>query len=68
MTDKYFVIVQGLRGPEPQVWHDMQTKGEGKEKPVLWKKKLEPNQHRLDLKKLGELFADEFSRLSGGNS
>lgn len=32
---KYFVYVNGLHGPEGQIWYDKQTDGNGKAKPTL---------------------------------
>lgn len=32
---KYFVWVDGVAGPEPQLWAEMLTDGSGKNKPYL---------------------------------
>jgi hypothetical protein len=47
--DKYFVYIKGLKGPQAQLWNDKQTDGNGKEKSVLFIKKLEPYEYNLSL-------------------
>ena len=37
----YFVWINGLCGPEPQIWRNDITDGVGKNKPTLFKIKLE---------------------------
>lgn len=35
-----FVWIQGVNGPAPQIWHEDQKTGEGKEKPCLQSYKI----------------------------
>ena len=45
----YFVWINGLRGPVPQIWASDQVSGEGKSKPVLFKIKLTEGEKSLTL-------------------
>ena len=45
----YFVWINGLRGPSPQLWTTDQVNGEGKSKPVLFKIKLSEGEKSLTL-------------------
>ena len=44
-----FVWINGLRGPEAQIWNEDQVNGEGKSKPVLFKIKLTEAEQTLSL-------------------
>lgn len=46
---KYFVWINGLRGPEPQLWADKQVDGAGKLKETLFIHELQPSESGLSL-------------------
>ena len=50
---KYFVWLQGLRGPEPQLWNEMQTVG-GKPVKTLGEPVKLPDADPRELSKLAE--------------
>jgi hypothetical protein len=52
----YFVWINGLRGPEAQIWATDQVDGLGKSKPVLFKKKLSVIDQLLSLDRLKEKY------------
>ena len=52
----YFVWINGLRGPEAQIWATDQVDGSGKSKPVLFKKKLSIIDQCLSLDLLAEKY------------
>ncbi len=45
----YFVWINGLRGPSPQIWNSDQVDGAGKSKPVLFKIKLSEGERTQSL-------------------
>lgn len=59
MPVKYFVWVEGLNGPEPQLWHEDQMDGNSKAKKTLAKHKLEGGHEDLPLNVLAKLYPYE---------
>ena len=53
---KQFVYVQGLRGPEPQIWKEPQKDGTGKSKPVLQKHDILDSQAEFSIATLMEMY------------
>ena len=53
---KWFVYVQGLRGPEPQLWLSDQTDGGGKSEIAIFKRKLEPHEEKFSLAALSNMY------------
>jgi hypothetical protein len=52
----YFIWINGLRGPEAQLWVSDSVDGSGKSKPVLFKKKLSIIDQVLSLDRLKEKY------------
>ena len=52
----FFVWINGLRGPEAQIWTEDQVSGEGKSKSVLFKIKLNCIDEFLSLDRLAEKY------------
>jgi len=55
MAAKYFVWVNGLRGPEPQIWHDDMTV-DGKPVPILAKHQMTDADNGVTLFGLSERY------------
>lgn len=57
---KYFVWIKGFQHPEAQIWiGDDHTDGNGKAKPFIFKRKLEPFEENLNLDSLAEVYENE---------
>lgn len=56
---KYFVYIYGPNGPEPQIWYDKHTDGNGKAKPVLFIKTLSSDEENLTLDQLRNIYKVE---------
>lgn len=55
---KFFVWIDGLRGPEPQIWHDEFTKDQ-KPIPTLAKHELNPLDANLPISELANRYPYE---------
>ena len=53
---KFFVYIAGLRGPEPQIWHDDQVDGNHKTKPTLAKHQIADWEAMRPLNELMEVY------------
>lgn len=56
---KYFVWVQSLLGPKPQIWNGEQVDGNDKAKSFIFKRKLELYEENLGLDMLAKFYRDE---------
>lgn len=56
---KYFVWVNGLRGPEPQIWDVKNITVDGKPIKTLFKQELHPSEHLLGLNELAKRYPFE---------
>ena len=52
----YFVWINGLRGPDAQIWMTDSVDGSGKSKPTLFKKKLSIIEQLVSLDRLKEKY------------
>jgi hypothetical protein len=52
---KLFVYVNGLRGPEPQIWDEPKTEG-GKPILTLFRQELKKHEHWLGLEELAKRY------------
>lgn len=60
MSDKYFVFINGLRGPEGQILNELPTDGNGKfSQQTLFQAKLTPDEEKLSLDELILKFKDK---------
>lgn len=57
----YFVWINGLRGPEAQIWVNDSVDGTGKSKPTLFKIKLTPIEELVSLDQLAKKYPYEAS-------
>ena len=53
---KYFVWVKGFQRPEAQIWNEKAVDGNGKAKPYLFIKELNPIEANLSLNVISERF------------
>ena len=54
----YLVYINGLNGPEAQIWHDVRD-SQGKEKAHLKKFELQPLQDKLSIETLMKVYPYE---------
>jgi hypothetical protein len=60
MSNKtYLVWLDGLRGPEPQIWFGKQTDGNGKDKKCLSIKELTPDETKIGIFELARRYPFE---------